>query len=429
VLGNLAMMSLDPDAVPTHINIRDGSTQVQDNGVLSSASPASIYPSLSGSRTIVAQWTLIPVTDDLELTILRLAYRRALGFDEELDIDLANDLAHELCNRVSNSDYVDLRSDPNINVEMLQAASLFDSLAKALPGEAALPALLKPRTNEPDVRWLPSLHAEMANPPRDPANFIIVAVEGNVLRIRVCCDGALFDTDEKLLAGKAPQIDALKQHLARLVQKKLESSKPLYELTADEEAVLKFLLEPIVGAYFANQFNRHADYYNKLLEVFNPILLRLNGLATARLQLNITSNDDNLLYADELKPGFGRKVDAKFIKSLDTAIYVGKTSDGKTYPYGASPVVREARRQVRDFYVDLLDVRSGWFSVGSKRDVPRDACYVGRFRNQYAWVSAAGRKELADFTIKILNFATLIKEQTITAVPGGPRFTPSVPSR
>jgi hypothetical protein len=269
----------------------------------------------------------------------------------------------------------------------------------------------------------------MANPPRDPANFIIVAVEGNVLRIRVCCDGALFDTDEKLLAGKAPQIDALKQHLASLVQKKLESSKPLYELTADEEAVLKFLLEPIVGAYFANQFNRHADYYNKLLEVFKPILLRLNGLATARLQLNITSNDDNLLYADELKPGFGRKVDAKFIKSLDTAIYVGKTSDGKTYPYGASPVVREARRQVRDFYVDLLDVRSGWFSVGSKRDVPRDACYVGRFRNQYAWVSAAGRKELADFTIKILNFATLIKEQTITAVPGGPRFTPSVPSR
>ena len=53
VLGNLAMMSLDPDAVPTHINIRDGSAQIQDNGVISSASPASLYPSLSGSRTVV----------------------------------------------------------------------------------------------------------------------------------------------------------------------------------------------------------------------------------------------------------------------------------------------------------------------------------------------------------------------------------------
>ena len=426
VLGNLAMMSLDPDAMPTHINIRDGSAQIQDNGVISSASPATIYPSLSGSRTLVAQWTMIPLTDDVELRILRLAYRRALGFDEELELDLANDLAHELCNRVSNSDYIDLRSDPNINVKMLDAAKLFQGLDQEQPGEAALTGLLKPRTRVPVIRWLPSIVESVMNPAQTPGNWVDIALEDNVLHLRVRVtdgNGKVVETDETKLPGMAPQIDALKR--------KLQSLRPPHphKLSEDEEKEVKPLLEPIVSQYFAGQFNRHGDYYAQLTQVFYPIMERLFNLGTARVQWNITSNDDELLFKDELKPAFPRKVDTEFIEKLDTALYVVEESNGKTYPYKASPVVREARRQVKDFYVDFLKISPGWFGVGPKKAVPHDACYVGRYRQQYAWVTADGRKDLADFTIKVLNFATLIKDQSIMTVPGGPRYSPSVPTR
>jgi hypothetical protein len=243
VLGNLAMMSLDPDAIPTHVNIRDGSAQVQDNGVLSSASPASLYPSASGSRTLVAQWTMIPVTDDVEWRLLRLAYRRALGFEEELDIGLANDLAHELCNRVSNSDFTDLRSDTNLNVRLLAGAELFKDLKYVNPDEAKLKAMLKPRTIDPEIKWLPDINAPVVNPSVDALdgkmkNVILLALDGNrVLHIRTAdSKGTVTDRDETNLPGKGALIAAIKSHLNGNAR----------ELSESEQATLRPLLEPVV---------------------------------------------------------------------------------------------------------------------------------------------------------------------------------------
>ena len=370
----------------------------------------------------LSQWTMIPLTDDTELKILRLAYRRALGFDEELDIDLANDLAHELCDRVSNSDYIDLRGDPNVNVTMIEKAKLFEGLDTPGPEEMKLPSLLKPRTTVPEIRWLSSIAESIKGPAAAPNNWIDMALENHVPHLRVSdANGKVVETDETLRPEMAMQFEALRQ--------KLESLWPPHDLKPEELEQIKPLLEPIVRDYFAGQFNRRGGYYSQLTKAFYPYLKRLNNLGTARVQFNITSNDDQLLYEDELKPGFPRKVDTKFIKGMDTALYVVKAPSGETYPYKASPVVREARRQVRDFYVDLLEIRPGWFGAGPKKAVPRDACYVGRYRGQYAWVTAEGRKDLADFTIKILNFATLIKDQSIMSIPGGPRYSPAVPTR
>jgi hypothetical protein len=158
-------------------------------------------------------------------------------------------------------------------------------------------------------------------------------------------------------------------------------------------------------------------------------MFRLHNVANAFSQLTIGSSDNELVFQDEIKPGFARKTDLAFIKSWDTALYVMKGANGNFYQYGASPVVRDARRQVKEFYEDFFEIRPGWFSVGPKKAVPHDACYVGRYKHQYAWVCAYGRKDLADFTIKIQNFATLIKDQTITTIPGGPRYSPSIPTR
>lgn len=49
---------------------------------------------------------------------------------------------------------------------------------------------------------------------------------------------------------------------------------------------------------------------------------------------------------------------------------------------------------------------SGWLHVGGKRDVPKDACAVGRYRDTYVWVTADGRDALARLALGALDVAT-----------------------
>lgn len=44
----------------------------------------------------------------------------------------------------------------------------------------------------------------------------------------------------------------------------------------------------------------------------------------------------------------------------------------------------------------------GWYHLGCKKDVPTDACYVGRHGDRYAWVTADGLPGLARFTVAVL---------------------------
>jgi hypothetical protein len=308
------MLSLDPDALPSHVNLRDGSAQIQDNGSI--LSPSNL-PTVSASRTVVEQWSLIPVADDTTLRVLMVAYRRALGFQEMPDIDLANDLAHDLCRQISNSDYIGLRSDPSINLALLNGAKIFDGLDKTT--------------------------LEVA---------------------------------------------------------------PIEEFLITKES--------------------RAEYYKKSFEILAPRLSRLNVLANALSQLTIDSNDEVLVHKDEIESYQG---DPKNI-AMDITTYVWESKvDGRVYSATASPVVREARRQIKQLYADMSELHGGWFSVGPWRAVPHDACYVGHYCGQYAWVGPGGQKDLASFTLKILNFATMVKDPSITSVPGGPRYSPSVPTR
>ena len=58
--------------------------------------------------------------------------------------------------------------------------------------------------------------------------------------------------------------------------------------------------------------------------------------------------------------------------------------------------------------------RPGWFCVGCKCDVPKDACYVGRYGDTYVWVPPAGSDELARLTLTILDYATGLPPATPT---------------
>ena len=73
---------------------------------------------------------------------------------------------------------------------------------------------------------------------------------------------------------------------------------------------------------------------------------------------------------------------------------------------------------------DLAKIRPGWFHVGAKRDVPRDACYVGRHGHRYVWVGPEGREALTEFTLTVMKLSSLIKETQTLLSPGQVKFSP-----
>lgn len=89
-----------------------------------------------------------------------------------------------------------------------------------------------------------------------------------------------------------------------------------------------------------------------------------------------------------------------------------------------SPLARDASRQVDTIVRELLAIRPGWYHTGAKRDVPRDACYVGRSGKCYVWVDADGREALTEFTLTVLKLASLIKETQTLISPGSVKFSP-----
>lgn len=48
----------------------------------------------------------------------------------------------------------------------------------------------------------------------------------------------------------------------------------------------------------------------------------------------------------------------------------------------------------------------GWYAVGEKKDVPKNAIYVGCHGDTYVWVTPAGMNELSTFTMGALDLAT-----------------------
>lgn len=89
-----------------------------------------------------------------------------------------------------------------------------------------------------------------------------------------------------------------------------------------------------------------------------------------------------------------------------------------------SPLTRNVRRRVGEITRDLERIGPGWFHVGCKRDVPRDACYVGRCGDRYVWVGPEGREPLTQFTLTVLELSSLIKETQTLISPGSVKFSP-----
>ena len=107
ILENLATMVDNPGTMPWHTNMTGGTTQMTDSGQGTLGFGVNVYnrpkfgfwnilPAVNASRTVVQQWGHSPVTDGDELRLLRIAYRRALGFDEMPSPDFLDDLGREI---------------------------------------------------------------------------------------------------------------------------------------------------------------------------------------------------------------------------------------------------------------------------------------------------------------------------------------------
>jgi hypothetical protein len=57
---------------------------------------------------------------------------------------------------------------------------------------------------------------------------------------------------------------------------------------------------------------------------------------------------------------------------------------------------------------DRMDcvIPRGWFYAGCKKDVPKNACYVGRYGDTYVWVLPDGVEGLTRFTMTVIDLAT-----------------------
>jgi hypothetical protein len=89
-----------------------------------------------------------------------------------------------------------------------------------------------------------------------------------------------------------------------------------------------------------------------------------------------------------------------------------------------SPLARDVSRQVAQIERELSRIGAGWFRVGRKWDVPRDACYVGRYHDCWVWVAADGQEALTEFTLAVMKLSTLIKETQTLISPGSVKFSP-----
>jgi hypothetical protein len=78
---------------------------------------------------------------------------------------------------------------------------------------------------------------------------------------------------------------------------------------------------------------------------------------------------------------------------------------------GQTSDCHDCRQLLEDFFLgesDRMDclVPTGWYGIGCKANVPRDACYVGQCGKTFVWVMPEGLEGLTRFTMTVLELAT-----------------------
>jgi hypothetical protein len=89
-----------------------------------------------------------------------------------------------------------------------------------------------------------------------------------------------------------------------------------------------------------------------------------------------------------------------------------------------TPLAREVAHEVNEVVDDLRNVPMGWFGVGKKHDVPKNACFIGKDGHTYVWVMPEHRADLSKFLLIIMDLSNAIQEPESLNIQGGLNFSP-----
>ena len=90
-----------------------------------------------------------------------------------------------------------------------------------------------------------------------------------------------------------------------------------------------------------------------------------------------------------------------------------------------TPLAREVAHQVDEIVEELRGIKTGWYGVGCRRDVPKEARYVAHDGDRYVWVCPSGVSGLTEFTLSILAMASALHPQSLNnATTSGVAYSP-----
>jgi hypothetical protein len=89
-----------------------------------------------------------------------------------------------------------------------------------------------------------------------------------------------------------------------------------------------------------------------------------------------------------------------------------------------TPMAREVAHEVDEIVGELAKIRAGWYGIGRKHDVPKEACYVAHHGAVYVWVCPSGIDGLTDFTLSILEMAAALQPPETRSQAAGVNYSP-----
>jgi hypothetical protein len=448
VLTNLAMFCSSSEFVPSFVNLNDGSCQIADLGSAQYLGDwhkaIKSQPSILGSRTVVEQWGMTPVTDDNELQVLQIAFRRAVGIDESLEDhrDLANDIAHELVNQLPDVDdyrgtilnqFEDFKNEERRRSDAQRARNFLGMTADPM---GRVLSFMYPVSSTLSH----SLYDDFSDQTISSVDYKIIYDNEFLRYLNVWGSYADIVTynHRYFYVNYRDYVYDLKSHETKTkLRLPPPAANPGYELQvtdktsgipAQGEGLIVVALEG--GMFHFRVFDDAGGISLDTDEtrMTNPQLTNLNAQRQRLVQRVDNRWPPYELSASE-KYEITAIVDTIFKLSLHGHTYHVESDSaavkGSKVVY-VTPESAAVRRQIRDLENDLLSIPAdrAWFEQGKKHDVPKDACFVGHYGDCYVWVRPDGLKELSNLTIKTLKFANLVKSGTVMTIPG-PRYTPS----
>jgi hypothetical protein len=371
-------------------------------------------PTIAGTRTIVDQWGSSPATDDNNLLLLTKAFRSALGYHDLVNVDEANDLAHDLSAQIGTT--ADMSVDRDTLGTIFSQNLVSSAVARFMPPE---PARGNPPPGTPEEE---ALHGAQR---RELDKLARRLAEVNNLIDRNVTD--TLDTKILVESYEFPDGDRLnvRDYDLKLGPRKLPAEGKRLIVVAEVNSVLRFRM-----------FNEDGK---KVYDGDGNIEQVSGGDGRTVLVIDQTKLNEQALRIEEIKKQLAslwppheltdRERD-KLKTDIESIVGRAKSLKLRFAPAQVSStgLAKETIYRLNDLQKTLDEIPSDWLHWGPKK--PKDACYVGHAcfcgRDCYVWVGPDSLAGLSKFTRAVLKLGSTFKDVQVVTAPSGIQFAPAL---